>query len=58
MLHARRARSVIFSMNKEDSETRPTSIEVVQLISHEAQLAFHPMRAMSKISENTLAALV
>ena len=58
MLHARRARNVSLSKNREDSETRPTSVEVVQLIPHEAQLALHRMRAMSNISENTLAELI
>ena len=58
MLHARCARNVSLSKKREDSKTRPTSVEVVQLIPHEAQLALHRMRAMSNISENTLAALI
>lgn len=58
MLHARRARNVSLSKNRDDVETGPTSVDVVHVIPHEAQLALSRVRAVSNISDDTLAALI
>jgi hypothetical protein len=58
MLHARRARNVSLSKNRDDAETGPTSVDVVHVIPHEAQLALRRVRAISNISDETLAALI
>lgn len=58
MLHARRARNVSLSKNRDDAETGPTSVDVVHVIPHEAQLALRRVRAVSNISDDTLAALI
>ncbi|KAL2040477.1 hypothetical protein N7G274_006920 [Stereocaulon virgatum] len=58
MLHARRARNVSLSKNRDDTETAPTSVDVVHVVPHEAQLALRRVRAISNMSDDTLAALV
>ena len=58
ILHSRRARNVSLSTNREDPETQPQSVEIVDLVPHHTQLNLHRDRGMSNVSENTLAALI